>query len=257
MNFFFGLKHELFKCEIQIPKFQNKNLNYKNLKLIKCFPSNNQWNYEIFSSQEINDEFYIINEKNLENKDLFFLAYEEDKIKFNLQKLKDINNFTDTSPAYRSNLKLYINDGGFSSYQSEYPSGMISKFGSILSPLNSLTNVDAEKNYIIFRNVFEDAIEKNFKGYFINYKNKMIEKEIILKTNNTNIIDIDKDLIKPEIFFFTVKYLGIPIFLSLKKKHLSFEHTHPPHSYIYSENKFELISKIKKEFNEIVNKKNS
>jgi hypothetical protein len=85
----------------------------------------------------------------------------------------------------------------------------------------------------------------------------MIEKEIILKTNNTNIIDIDKDLIKPEIFFFTVKYLGIPIFLSLKKKHLSFEHTHPPHSYIYSENKFELISKIKKEFNEIVNKKNS
>ena len=39
-------------------------------------------------------------------------------------KLLDISKFTNTSPAYRANLKIYIPNKGFSSYQSEYPFNM-------------------------------------------------------------------------------------------------------------------------------------
>ena len=47
-------------------------------------------------------------------------------------KLKNFNNFTDTSPAFRANLKIYLDKGGFSSYQSEYPYNMITKRGSVV-----------------------------------------------------------------------------------------------------------------------------
>ena len=40
--------------------------------------------------------------------------------------------------------------GGFSSYQSEYPFSMTTKKGSILSPLSSLCNKNADENIIIF-----------------------------------------------------------------------------------------------------------
>lgn len=253
MNFFFGLKHKIFNCEIQIPKFQNKNLNNKKLKLFKCFPRKNQWCYEHILSKEIENDFFIINQKDLNNTDLFFLSEQNDESKFDSKKLQSYNNYTNTSPAFRSNLKLFINGGGFSSYQAEYPSRMLGKSGTIFSSIHSLTNKDAEENFIIFRNVCEDPIEEDFKAYFLDYKKKVIEKEIILKTNNTNIININKDLIKPEMFFVSKKYLGIPMYLSLKENHLSFEHTHPPHSYIYSENKFEIIKNIKNEINEIIN----
>ena len=46
----------------------------------------------------------------------------------------------------------------------------------------------------------------------------------------------------PEIFLVTDKYLGIPMYISVKNNHLSFEHTHPPHEYILSKNKFSKVS---------------
>ena len=72
-------------------------------------------------------------------------------------------------------------------------------------------------------------------------------------TNFLNEIIVDKEFIKPEVFLFTDKYLGVPIFCSIQSNHVSFEHTHPPHEYIISENKFKVVSELKKEFNEIIN----
>ena len=46
---------------------------------------------------------------------------------FNDKKLEDFNNFTNTRPAFRANFKIYLDQGGFSSYQSEYPYSMITK----------------------------------------------------------------------------------------------------------------------------------
>ena len=129
---------------------------------------------------------------------------------------------------------------------------MITKKGTILSSISSLANTDADKNYILIKNIFEEPIEDNFKAYLVNYKTKTIEEKYELKTNNTNCIEINKNLIKPEIFLITEKYLGIPMYISLKNNFLSFEHTHPPHEYILSENKFVKISSLKKEINEII-----
>ena len=45
------------------------------------------------------------------------------------------------------------------------------------------------------------------------------------------------------------------MYVSVKNGFLSFEHTHPPHEYILSENKFLKVTNLKKEINEIINKK--
>jgi len=191
------------------------------------------------------------NEDILSN-EIFFLADETILNEFDDKKLKNFNNFTDTSPSFRANFKIYLNQGGFSSYQSEYPYSMITKKGTILSSISSIANSDADKNYVLIKNIFEEPIEESFKAYLVNYKTKSIEEQFEIKTNYTNCIEISNKLIKPEIFLTTDKYLGIPSYVSVKNSFLSFEHTHPPHEYILSENKFVKVTNLKKEINEII-----
>jgi hypothetical protein len=252
MNFFFGIKNNIFESEIQIPLFKNRVLKPSNLKLFKCYPENNKWILKNISKEKINDYFYILKNSDISNNEIYFLA--DDKIyeNFNNEKIHNFNSFTNTYPEFRANLKIYINQGGFSSYQSEYPYSMIVKKGNILSSISSLANKDAEKNYIILRNIYHEPIEEKFKAYLVNYKTKKLEETFELKTNNSNIIEINNKLIKPEMFFTTKEYLGIPIFLSLKNKFLSFEHTHPPHEYILGKDKFTKVANLKREINEII-----
>jgi hypothetical protein len=252
MIFFFGVNNNIFKSEIQIPLFKNRVLKTLNLKLFKCFPKDKRWILKEVFNKKVNEYFYILKNEDISNNEIYFLADETIFNNFDDKKIKDYNNFTDTSPAFRANFKIYISQGGFSSYQSEYPYSMITKKGTILSSISSLANTDADKNYILIKNIFEEPIEDNFKAYLVNYKTKTIEEKYELKTNNTNCIEINKNLIKPEIFLITEKYLGIPMYISLKNNFLSFEHTHPPHEYILSENKFVKISSLKKEINEII-----
>ena len=47
--------------------------------------------------------------------------------------------------------------------------------------------------------------------------------------------------------------MGVPIYISIKNKHVSLEHTHPPHEYILSNNKFQKVAILKNEINEIIN----
>ena len=129
---------------------------------------------------------------------------------------------------------------------------MVTKKGTILSSISSIANSDADKNYVLIKNLFEEPIEENFKVYLVNYKTKSIEEQFEIKTNYTNCIEISNKLIKPEIFLITDKYLGIHMYVSLKNNFLSFEHTHPPHEYILSENKFVKVTNLKKEINEII-----
>ncbi len=254
MNFFYGVSNSLFKSEIQIPLFQNRNFKKSNLKLFKSYPKNNKWILEEVSiKKKINDYFYILKSEDIQSNEIFFLAGETILNEFDDQKLKNFNKFTDTSPAFRANFKVYLNQGGFSSYQSEYPYSMITKKGTILSSISSIANSDADKNYVLIKNIFEEPIEENFKVYLVNYKTKSIEEQFEIKTNYTNCIEINNKLIKPEIFLTTDKYLGIPMYISVKNSFLSFEHTHPPHEYILSENKFVKVSNLKKEINEIIN----
>ena len=48
-------------------------------------------------------------------------------------------------------------------------------------------------------------------------------------------------------------YLGIPVFCSEYDGNISVEHTHPPHEYILSEDKFKIISEIKKQVTNMIN----
>ena len=186
------------------------------------------------------------------NEDIFILAKKNDIIKFDKNKLLNLNNYTDTVPDFRSNLEINIKNGGFSSYQSEYPYNMIVKKGNIMSSIYSLTNIDAEENIIFFKNIYLYPIHEKFNAYIVDIKEKKILDKFEIKTNYTNKILINKNLIKPEIFLFTDKYIGIPMFVSIKDKHISFEHTHPPHSYILSQDRYKKISELKKEINEII-----
>ena len=252
MNFFYGINNGFLKSEIQIPTFKNRNFKKTNLRLFKCYPRNKEWILEEVFENKINDYFYIIKNSEIYNNEIFFLAEENVYEKFDCYKLKNFNNFTDTSPAFRANLKIYLDKGGFSSYQSEYPYNMITKRGSVVSQVASIANSHAEKNYVFIKNIFEKPIEEHFKVFIVNYRTKKIEEQFEIKTNYTNCIEINHNHLKPEIFLVTEKYLGIPMYVSIKNNFLSFEHTHPPHEYILSDNKFLKITNMKNEIYEII-----
>ncbi len=253
MNYFFNIKNELFDSEIQIPTFQNNGVTSKTINLYKCWPKNDCWIIEKIEKIEEAPEFYYINCNKNTNNEIYFLAHPEELFNYDKLKLKNFNNFTDTSPSYRANLKIFMHENaGFSSYQSEYPYSMISKKGTILSSVCSLGNKNADKNFIFIKNIYEKPIIDYFDAYLVNIKTKHIEEKFQIKTNYTNCIELDRELIKPEIFLVTKDYLGIPIYASVKNQHLSFEHTHPPHEYIFSENKFTKVAELKREINEII-----
>ena len=83
-----------------------------------------------------------------------------------------MSNFTETFPEFRANLNIYLKGGGFSSYQSEYPFNMINKNGTILTPISTLLNINADKNYLIFKNIFFKPLQKKFPASFIDIKEK-------------------------------------------------------------------------------------
>ena len=254
MNFFFGINNSDFISELQIPTFKNREPRSENIKLFKAYPNKDKWIIKEIK-KEVIDGFYFLKGDEIKNQYIFFLAYEKNLNYFDCKKLINFCNFTNTSPAYRSNFKILLNNtiGGSSSYQSEYPYEMTIKKGSVLSAVSSLANKNADKNFIFLRNIYHHPINKNFKAYLVNITLKTIEDEFEIRTNYTNSFQLKNTLIKPEIFLVTKDYLGIPMYVSIKNKHISFEHTHPPHEYILSKNKFEKISQLKNEVNEIIN----
>lgn len=169
-------------------------------------------------------------------------------------KLISFNNFTETSPAFRANLEISIINGGFSSYQSDYPYSMIEKKGNVLSSINSLANSLAETNRIYFKNIYELPINKEFDIFFVDIDKRKVLKKVKALTNKTNEIEIEKKYIKPNIYLFSDKYIGIPIYVSIDNNHISMEHTHPPHEYILSKDRFRIVSDKKNEIYEIIKK---
>jgi len=252
MNYFFGINNSEFSSELQIPLFQNKNKKPSNLLLYEATIHNNEWKIKQIDNKKINKDFYLLNSKDITNSNIFFLASPKD-LEARINKLQNFNKFTETSPAYRANLKIIFKNKGFSSYQSEYPFSMIEKKGSILSSVSSLANINADHNYIFIKNIFVDPIVTVFNVYLVDIIQKKIEEQFEIKTNHTNYFELKKSLIKPEVFLVSKNYIGIPMYVSVKNNHVSFEHTHPPHEYILSNNKFKKISDLKKEINEIVN----
>ncbi len=255
MNFFFGIKSDNLDSKLTIPRFQNSLRKNKKCHLYQLKINNQSWEIIHLSEVESNGDFYKIESTLIDNDSIFCLATNNEIKKLNninSSRLIDFNDFTNTVPAYRANLQVYIEGGGFSSYQSEYPFSMVTKKGSILSPLSSLLNKDADKNILFLKNIYELPIQEEFMAFFVNLRTKQVLKKEILVTNFLNEIRVEEEYIKPDVFMFTDKYIGIPVFCSIQNNHISLEHTHPPHEYIMDDNKFKVVSDLKKEFNEII-----
>jgi hypothetical protein len=126
----------------------------------------------------------------------------------------------------------------------------LSSSGSV-SSLFVLTNKKAQKNYVFLRNIFHKPIFEKFPLYFINLKKKKIIKKFSLTTNMTNVIEIEKKFLNHDNFLYTKNFSCLPMYVSFLKNHLSFEHTHPPHEYILSKDRFSRVLEFKKIFNEI------
>lgn len=255
MNYFFSIQTEEFNTRLTIPKFQNSGKKRLKNNLYKFSIYNNAWQLEVPKYNE-NDNFYFIDGDETNNNNIFFLATKDeidkyDKKKFS--KLINFNNFTDTMPDYRSNLRLMHCNGGFSSYQSEYPYLMTEKMGSILSPLSILLSNKNEKNLVFFKNIYYKPIQIEFEIYFIDIVSKKIISKKKILTNKTNSILIHSDLIHKNIYLFSKDYLGIPIFLSMHNGQMSLEHTHPPHLYILGKDKYKIIADLKNQLYESIN----
>ena len=256
MNFFFGIKNKYFKTRLTIPKFQNKENIKEEVSIFQTFIEKGKWNIENFYNFEENENFFVIDQQYLDNHKFYFLAKDEDVKKWkeeNCLELKKFNNVTNTNPSYRSNLRISNDAGGFSSYQSDYPFSMTEKKGGILSSTNILTNEFADKNIILLKNIYKHPIKEEFNLYIINLKKREILSKEKIYTNKLNVINLEQNFIKKDIYIFTDKYLCIPLYVSLNNNHISFEHTHPPHEYILSNDKFKRVAEIKKKFYEIIN----
>ena len=257
MNIFFPLKYKEIKCEITISKFRNADFNSNNeYSLYGAKIIEDRWFYYKKKCNE-DKNFFVLKNEDIDEEENYFLTNDKEielKHKNNFNFLVDLNDFSDTSPEFRCNLKIYNSDGGFSSYQSEYPYKMSEKSGSILSPLYSLLNVEADENYIFFKNINILPKQNSSNLYLVDIKNKNLVDKYKVFSNKLNIIKINSDIIKPNMYLFTESIIGIPIYVSIKDKHISMEHTHPPHVYLWGNDKFRHIKNLKEKINEIVHK---
>ena len=260
MNFFFNFSTIDYCSKLCVPKFQNRKSVNKDIQLYQLIIENDKWIAKIPEFNSDDKFYYVENIKNINTSNFYFLASKK-KLESKKEELKEkiiqIDDFTDTFPDFRSNIKVFNKIGGFSSYQSEIPLDLVARQGSIIAHANILLNKHSEKNIIFFVNLYYLPVLKKFNLYFIDKKLKKVLSVKEILTNSVNEIkNLNDYLFGENIFLFTKDYLGFPVFLSENNGQISFEHTHPPQENFSNKNKFDHIKKIKEEFNEIIYKEN-
>ena len=255
MNFFFALNLNNFNNLITIPKFTNEGMKLKGISLFSAKIIKDKWLIRKQHYKEDKNFIYLdVLPQNLD--DIFFLNHcsfcdinQEISVK-ELKLFYDIkSNYT-----FRANLNIMNAEHGSSSYQSEYPFEMTNKKGSILSTVSSVIN-EENSNIIAFKQIYYLPIKKPFKIFLVDFKRKEILSKATFYTNSTNIINISKIKNLKNCCFYSDGFLGIPIFISYGNKNgVSMEHSHPPHLYLQSKNKFELVSNLKNKVKSIVTK---
>ena len=132
MNFFFGVNQGDIQSKISIPKFQNSGKFNKDILLYSANIVNSKWLIKREKTEET-ESFYKLKANEIDNYKIFFLATQQEVSRHfsnNVgEKLEDLNTFSNTSPSFRCNLKVFKKNNGYSSYQSEYPYVMTKKKG--------------------------------------------------------------------------------------------------------------------------------
>ncbi|MDA9242729.1 hypothetical protein N9P26_01530 [Amylibacter sp.] len=254
MNYFFFSNKDGISSRLEIPKFQNRGKTDPNLRLFSASIKESMWNIAAIDCVEDLNFFYV--EANEDNIDcIYFLATLSEVGGENIavKTLIKYNDFTQTTPDYRANLCVSNLMGGFSSYQSEYPFDMTLRRGSLITSIATLGNRNAMSNTIFIKNIFCEPINEEYFAYLVCKKDKVIKKKFPLRSNETNKINLSRDDFSSNHYIVTKGFLGIPIYLSESKEgHLSFEHTHPPHSNTHGLNRFAHVARLKNELLEII-----
>lgn len=244
MNYWYLLNYKEISSIMTIPSFGPDSLLY-NLYLYKVKIDNNKWKFDYITNDFIDFE---ISSENFEIDCLFFLYDQKLDYQYS-DHLIHRTNFLNTSPSYRANISIKIDDLK-TCYQGEYSSFMFDKKGSVLSFPLSCMNKEFD-NYIILTNYVSEPIKKDFKVFLFDIKNNQIISEMNCKTNQSNFFKLDNSMIYENCIIFSYDYLCAPQFLSFSSLEgtVSFEHTQPPHTYIWESN---YISKLKYSYNKLI-----
>ena len=227
MNFFFGFVNDEISSQITIPKF-----NYigkrvlKDSKVVSLNPNNLFW--QLSFPEIIENKNFFILKKGIDNKKIFCLI-QSDKIEkhFKNNTIKELinfeNKFDNDVVEFRSNFKIFLKNGGFSSYQSEYNFNMCNRAGNILSPLSTLLNINAEQNFIIFRNVSINPFIKSFRYFFICKKMKKILHQGKIWSNYSNKINVNEEFIKDSVYFYSENFFFVNFIFIFSISNIGFE----------------------------------
>jgi len=253
MNFFFGLNLDNCHSLLTIPKFTNEGNLIKQNSLFKLMIKKDYWLIKKQYCDEDENFFYLdISVEDIEN--FFFLCKEDfcgSKGEKKINELSSFNNIK-TNFTFRANLRIYNKNKEYTSYQSDYPLDMVKRTGDILTTVSSLLNQDQD-NLLVFKQIYFLPVKKPFSVYLVNLQTEKVVVKRTFYTNSTNILNLNhiKDL--KNCCFFSDGFLGLPIFVSYgQKKGLSMEHSHPPHLYILSDNKYKVVSALKEKVKKIV-----
>ena len=234
MNYFFFVAKDDISAKLTVPRFQNSGSTRLDLDLYGARALGNKWMfYEAVCDKGV--EFWTIEQTGENLNDIFFLCTKEefDQQCASTSQLLFMNDFTKTDPHFRANLQVSCSKGGFSSYQSDYPFGMTSGKGDVVSNVYSVGNITGVDNGIFYRNIFHLPIKQSFNAYLINSMESLIVEKFTLTTNACNYIDLTNKRISSHDYIFCKGFLGIPIYFSRASSGmLSLEHTHPPHDAV-------------------------
>lgn len=255
MNFFFLLPPPLIglKSEIDIVNSSPSSVfsKSKSEKMILhyFYSDGSQWIFEDICSIG-RDESITINENdikiNLKNKSVFLSLNKQKKINTSILLDED---YHESKIAWRANIKIK-SEFSSTSYQGEYPGGMINKKISLVSCSPMVQNDIDTKNFFYLVNLNYKPQINNFVVKVLD-ANKKIQDSFTCYTNTINLIDLDKFKINDGSnmkIFSSDAGGGVPIYFSIDKNNrMSIEHTHPPTEYVLHGNRF-FFQKIKKKF---------
>ena len=252
MNYFFFLSDNSFKCYLQIPKFKNNGFQNLDIRLYKATINAGYWLIDDVNCDEDSDFYYVSSEEE-NHDDIFFLALPSEIKSKKINKLIDYNSYTNTVPDFRANLCMLNSQGGFSSYQSEYPYRMTLNRGSLVSSISTLLDKNVDDNFIFIKNIFHEPIKEHYFAYLVSKHEREVIKSYKIFSNSTNRISISNNDISPDHYIVAKGFLGVPVYLCQNSKgHMSLEHTHPPHSNIKGKNQFKLVSNLRNELLKII-----
>jgi hypothetical protein len=255
MNFFFFTSNEFVNSKLQIPKFNNGGHRDDSLNLFGAFVNKDSWEFYNVNCRE-DDNFNFLS-SNADNQSHIFFYHSNLSPENFSGVLTKPSQFTHTSPAFRANLVIENNLGGFSSYQSEYPFAMTQIKSSMVSSAGNLIARDATNCGVFIRNISaKPSIDKHELFIWDEDKEEIIDKVSIF-SNSTNFVCLNELVNNVQnIGLFCNTMVGIPIFvIEYENGSLSFEHTHPPHENVHGVDRFQLVKSYKEKISDKILKK--